>query len=148
MNTVARLFALITPALLSACSGTEAPADKPEMQQQEAFTAEDVRVARALSISGETVKVDGSPQYRAALCSLGLEAIEDRILSGNMLTREQQRAFAQAQSVYRQRAAAGLDQEGQEKVLADVVSAYPNQGDRARFVAGCLRDLAGPAATS
>lgn len=148
MNNIARLFALITPTLLNACSGAEEPADKPEVQQQEAVTAEDIRVARSLSISGETVKVDGSPQYRAALCSLGLEAIQDRILSGNMLTREQQRAFAQAQSVYKERAAAGLDQEGQERVLADVVSAYPNQVDRARFVAGCLRDLAGPAATS
>jgi hypothetical protein len=138
----ARFFPLISLSVLSACYAANSQADQTKVTEQRAFAPEDKRVARVLSIGGQESTVNDSPQYGATLCKLALETIESRMNGGGILTDEQQRIFAQAQSLYRQRASAGVSRETQEQTQNEVETAYPNEGDRARFAIGCLRDLA------
>ena len=135
------LLSLAAFGLLSACSADKTSKANGDMLNGQAFTAADKRVARTLSIGGEDSIPNASPQYRAALCSLALESIADRMRGGAILTDEQQRAFAQAQSLYTRRAAAGVSREEREQLLSDVEVSYPNQSDRAKFAIRCLRDL-------
>ena len=58
------------------------------------------------------------------------------------LSDEQLKAFAQAQSLYDQRARAGASAEDAQLTRDEVETAYPDESDRARFAIGCLQDLA------
>lgn len=137
----ARLCSLVAFGLLGACSSADAPEANRDMSSQKVFTADDKRIATALSIGGEDNVPDASPQYRATLCSLALESIADQMQRGGILTDEQQQAFASAQSLYSRRAAANTSSEERAQLLKDVETNYPNRSDRARFAIGCLRDL-------
>lgn len=138
----AKILPLLVLSFLGACSASNAPSGSADTTPRRNFSAEDKRVARVLSIGGEDRSADVSPQYRAALCSLALESVQDRMQGGGLLTNEQQRIFAQAQSLYKQRATIDLSPEEQEQTLSEVETAYPNQSDRVRFAIGCLRELA------
>jgi hypothetical protein len=125
--------------MLTACS---AATDIQEQQPSKAeFSAEDKRVAQALSIGRNVERVDTTPQYEAMLCNLALEAIGDRLENTDLLTSEQIEVFERAKALYRDRAGVGLTTEEREKTRNDVEAAYPETKDRARFAMGCLRDL-------
>ena len=132
-------FSLVTLGVLGACSADSTPVEKTDVPQQPVFSEEDRRVARALSVGSNDLSPSLSPQFRAALCSLALEAIEER-LQGS-LSEEQRQAFAQAQSLYRQRARAGVSQEERRSTLSEVEASYPEQSERARFAISCLQEL-------
>lgn len=134
------LFSLIATGVLSACSAGNSPTEEHEVSQQKTFSAEDKRIASALSIGNDEISSTVSPQYRATVCSLSLQAIEERMRS--TLSDEQRQAFAEAQALYDQRAAVGLSQDDRERTVEEVEAAYPNPIDRARFALGCLQDLA------
>ena len=111
-----------------------------ETSQRQTFTEEDKRVARLLSVGNDEIDESASPQYRATLCSLAFQAIEERMRGA--LSDEQRQAFAQAQSLYDQRARAGISEEDAQLTRDEVETAYPDESDRARFAIGCLQDLA------
>lgn len=135
------LLAPVALCALTACSGTEAPTKTVAASKRQSFSAESKRVARSLSIGAERGNLKGSPQFRAALCSLALKVIEERLRQGVALSAEQERAFAQAQALYERRAAAGLTPDERQKTMSAVEAAYPEEGDRARFAIACLRDM-------
>lgn len=132
---------LVALSVLSACSGPEGSKVESDLKEAETFGPEERQVARRLSIGSQNLDSNSSVQYQAALCSLALSSIQTRLREGGLLSAEEQRAFAQAQSLYRQRAAVGISDEQREKILTDIKVAYPNQSDLARFAIGCLRDL-------
>ncbi|GAA3786603.1 hypothetical protein GCM10022600_03030 [Qipengyuania pelagi] len=134
------LFSLIATGVLGACSAGKPATEERKVSQQKTFSAEDKRIASVLSIGNDEISSTVSPQYRATLCSLSLQAIEDGMRS--TLSDEQRQAFAQAQALYDQRSAAGLSQDDRERTVEEVEAAYPNPIDRARFAIGCLQDLA------
>lgn len=128
---------------LSACSAVSDVQQKQERSvKRYDFSEEDKRIARALSIGSEVHKSNAPPQYEAALCNLALATIAEQLRNSDLLSAQQLKAFEQAQSVYRRRAAAGLSPEEREKTRNDVEAAYPDHSDRARFAMGCLRELA------
>lgn len=131
---------LMVVLLLGACSARDVP-QKQGTPVQKTFTAEDRRVARALLIGGEGSAPNASPQYRAVLCSVALETVADRMRGKGILTAEQERVFAQAQSIYARRSSAGRSVEEREALLKEVRDRYPDEGDRAPFAIGCLYDL-------
>ena len=133
-----RGFSLIALGVLGACSSDSTPVENIEDQQQ-VFSEDDRRVARALSVGTNDLNTSLSPQFRATLCSLALEAIEERMQGA--LSEAQQQAFAQAQSLYRQRARAGVSQEERRTTLSEAEASYPDQSERARFAISCLQDL-------
>jgi hypothetical protein len=140
MIKIAHLPALIALGMVGACSSNEAPEEKTETSQQRTFTEEDKRIARLLTVGSDEIDESASPQYRATLCSLALQAIEERMRGA--LSDEQRQAFAQAQSLYDQRARAGISAEDAQLTRDEVETAYPDESDRARFAIGCLQDLA------
>ena len=126
--------------MLTACS---AATDVEEQQPSQAeFSAEDKRVAQALSIGRNVERADATPQYEAMLCNLALEAIGERLENTDLLTSEQIEVFEKAKAIYQNRAGVGLTTEEREKTQSDVEAAYPEAKDRARFAMRCLRDLA------
>jgi len=125
--------------MVGACSSNEVPAEETETSQQQIFNDEDKRVARLLSVGREEIDKSASPEYRATLCSLALQAIEARMRGA--LSDEQRQAFAQAQSVYGQRARTGISAEEQKQTRDEIETAYPDESDRVRFAIGCLQDL-------
>ena len=133
------LTALIALSLTSACSSNAVPVEKTETSTPKVFSDEDKRAASLLSVGGDDIDSSASPQYRATLCRLALETIEDRMRMA--LSGEQREAFAQAQSVYRQRASTGFSSEEQRLTREEVEAAYPDENDRARFAIGCLQAL-------
>lgn len=142
MTKRAIVFAFVVSGLLGGCSSSDPrPSNGYEVSAPQAFTEDDKRVARALSISSDDSQANVTPQYRAALCVLALKSIGELMNGGNLLSDEQQRAFTQAQSIYSRRASSGLSQIERERTFDDVEAANPNQRDRARFAIGCLRDL-------
>lgn len=134
-----RLSALIALSAVSACSSSEVPVEETETSQQKAFTEEDRRIARLLSVGGNDIDDSASPRYRATLCNLALQAIEERLRGA--LSDEQRQAFAQAQSVYDRRARAGASPEDRRLSRDEVEADYPDERDRARFAIGCLQAL-------
>lgn len=134
------VIALIT-SVSGACSPIEKAAGDDTTSFTGDFTSEEKRIARALSIGGNDIRKAHPPQYSAILCSLALAAIEERMQSADLLSAQQQHAFAQAKELYRNRAVAGISQEEFERTQADVENAYPDERDRSRFAIGCLRDL-------
>ena len=77
--------------MLTACS---AATDVEEQQPSKAeFSAEDKRVAQALSIGRNVERADATPQYEAMLCHLALEAIGERLENTDLLTSEQIEVF-------------------------------------------------------
>lgn len=134
-----RWFSLVALGVLGACSADGAPAENVEGPQQRVFSEDDRRVARALSVGRNDLSTSLSPQFRATLCGLALEAIEERMQGA--LSAEQQQAFAQAQTLYRQRATAGLSREERRRTISEVEASYPDDGERARFAISCLQDL-------
>lgn len=135
-----RLLAMIALCMVGACSSNEAPTKNTKTSQQQTFTDEDKRIARLLSVGSDDIDESASPQYRATLCSLALQAIEERMLG--VLSDEQRQAFAQAQSLYDQRARTGMSAPDQEQTRDEIETAYPDDSDRVRFAIGCLQDLA------
>lgn len=132
---------LIALSIMSGCSYEETPNSGHQVREFETFGPDDKRAAQMLSIGRQDKHGNASPQYQAALCSLALASIKDRLREGGLLTGEQQRAFSKAQILYNKRAAKGISEEESEINLTDVEAAYPNDSDRARFAIGCLRDL-------
>lgn len=130
---------LLVMSVSSGCSSKEGSSEEIYGTGQKTFTAEDKLEAQSLSISADRTSENSSVQYRAILCSLALEAIEERMR--DMLTGEQQQAFAQAQSLYSRRAKIGLSEQQHEETMREVEAAYPNQSDRSRFATSCLRKI-------
>ncbi|MCH2486333.1 MAG: hypothetical protein MK010_01120 [Erythrobacter sp.] len=126
--------------MVGACSSNEAPAEKTGTSQQQTFSDEDKRIARLLSVGSDDIDESASPQYRATLCSLALQTIEERMRGA--LSDEQRQAFAQAQSLYDRRARTGVSAEDQQQTRDEIETAYPDESDRVRFAIGCLQDLA------
>ena len=140
MIKIAHFPVLIALSIVGACSSSEAPEEKTETSQQRTFTEEDKRIGRLLTVGSDEIDESASPQYRATLCSLALQAIEGRMRGA--LSDEQLKAFAQAQSLYDQPARAGASAEDAQLTRDEVETAYPDESDRARFAIGCLQDLA------
>lgn len=140
MMKLARLSALIVLCSVGGCSSNEDRAEKAETSQQQTFSEEDKRIAGLLSVGSVDIDESASPQYRAALCSLALAAIEERMRGA--LSEEQRQAFAQAQSLYAQRARAGMSAEEERSMRDEIETAYPDESDRARFAITCLQELA------
>ena len=128
--------------ILSACSGAPAPPDQQPKESARAFTEEDRRIARKLSV-GTGSLTTASPEGRALLCVLGLDAISEQLMASGALSPEQRRAFIEARDIYRRRAAAGYSDAAK---LAEAQRAaerdFPGSGDRARLAIACLRDMA------
>jgi hypothetical protein len=133
-------------ATLGACAPARpAPEQGSERGAERQFSAEEKAIARSLSLGAVALKEEITPAYRAALCELTLASVQEQIATSGMLTDEQQRAFSQAQAMYRQRAKIGLSQDQAREVRAQVVRDFPDPSARARFVVECLRELAEPA---
>ena len=135
----ARLSALIGLCLVSGCSSNEVPVEKTGTSQQQTFSDEDKRIARLLSVGNDAIDEFATPQYRATLCSLALEAIEERMRGA--LTDEQRQVFAQAQNLYDQRARVAMSAEDERLTRDEIETAYPAESDRARFAISCLQEL-------
>lgn len=144
-----QIFSLSTTALAALCilAGCTPSADEDRARQdtsaQRTFSAEERRIARALSLGGDEVRDRSSPQSYAMLCSIALEAIGARLESGNLLSAEQRQAFTAARRMYSERATAGISRQEQDALRREVEAAYPETGDRARLGIGCVRSLTG-----
>ena len=141
MKRTARTLPLILLALVGACSPVSDQAERDELPLRTKFSDEDRRIARTLSVGSNSIRGDASPQYRAMVCNLALATIADRMRVSGVLTQEQQKAFAQAQSLYRRRSEAGLSMEERDQLQSDVEATYPNDSDRAKSAIECLRDM-------
>ena len=137
-----RLLQLAGTAIaLTACSVSDSQQEQEQSLTRQEFTAEDKRVARVLSIRDQTASRGATPQYTAALCSLALAVIGDRLAESDLLSSQQTEGLKQAQDLYRRRATAGLSDQERKKMRSDIEAAHPEPSDRARFAIGCLRDL-------
>lgn len=134
-----RNFSAIALMVLSACSSDEMRDEAADNPLQHSPSDEEKRAVRALLIANNQIDATATPQYRATLCRLALEAIEGQMRSA--LSDEQLLAFAQAKSVYERRAAVDASNAEQSQTKRDVEAAYPEQSERARFAIGCLEGL-------
>ena len=144
MNVFApRVNLLFAPLVaLGACSGlddTEIVEDSIKPPSE--FSAEHKRAALALSIGSDELTDPQDEEYKLVLCSVALEAIQEKIKESGLLTPEQQQAFDQARKSYEQRAVQGANPAEVAQTRSEIESLYPEVSDRARFAVGCLRDL-------
>lgn len=130
-----------TTIALTACSVSDSQQEQKQSLTQQEFSAEDKRVASVLSIRDQTANRSVTPQYTAALCSLALAAIGDRLAESDLMSSEEIKGLKQAQDLYRRRATAGQSAQEREKIRSDIEAAHPEPSDRAQFAIGCLRDL-------
>lgn len=136
--------ALAAVFALAGCTASPDTADADrEPQAPRTFSAEERRVAQALSVGGSDVREASSPRSYAMLCTMALDTLGTRMEDGALLSAEQRQAFAAARRIYRERATGGLSREEQDALRREVETAHPEPGDRARFGIGCLRELAG-----
>ncbi len=105
------------------------------------FTAEDKRVAQALSL-GEGALGQASMEGKALLCNLGLEAIRPRLEQSGALTSEQRQAFDRASEIFAKRARDGYHTPARlAEARRGAEIDYPDTSDRARLAIACLRGL-------
>ena len=139
-------YGLIWAVLLALPSCAPSPKrdgpDDPPMPQR-TFSEEDRRIAQLLSLGKSEISETSSPQAYAMLCMMALDALAERMKSGDLLTADQERGFIEAQAVFRQRATKGLAENEQVALRNGVKAAHPEPHTRARFAIGCLRDLVG-----
>lgn len=128
--------------MLAGCapSDTNRPADTASAKRT--FSAEERRIAEALSVGGAEVRETTSPRSYAMLCAMALDALGERLDKGDLLTMQQRDALTTAQRLYNSRASSGLYREEQDALRREVEAMHPDTGDRARLGIGCMRSLA------
>lgn len=135
--------ALVFLVSIAACSSPDETSEtRMTRKDSETFSAEDRRVAKALSLGGYELRASGNTYDKAVLCNVSLQALADRMRESGLLSAEQQRAFSQAQGVYTLRA--GSTGKSASQIAQDrreVEAAYPDMNARARIAIGCLREL-------
>lgn len=105
------------------------------------FSPEERRIAQALSLGVRDIGGSVSSQDKALLCSLSLDALASRLEGSDVLTSEQQRAFAQAEAIFRRRGTTGRSPDAIRAARAALEEGYPEVSTRSRIALGCLRDL-------
>ena len=129
------------PALISCAGPDPAKIEEEGNREQQTFSVEDKRIARALSIGGDELIDSQEPVYKAMLCSMALEAIEVKMEGSGLLNAEQQELFAGTRRIYASRAEEGLSTAETGDIRRRIELQYPDASDRARFAVGCLREF-------
>ena len=137
-----RSLLTVTASLTLAACSPPTDSTAPEPVTQKIFSAEEQRIASALSIGTYRSDANASPQYRALLCSLALAAVRARLGDNGALSADQRAALALAQTLFERRFVKGVAPAERNRMRNDLEAAYPEPGDRARFAIRCLRDLA------
>lgn len=94
-----------------------------------------------LSIGTSSLQ-NASPEGRALLCEMSLNAIADQLKASGALSAQQRQAFDRARDIYRRRAIAGYGETGKLQEARQAAERdYPGRGEKARLAITCLRDL-------
>ncbi|WP_133366390.1 hypothetical protein [Qipengyuania sediminis] len=141
------MIALVAAACIAvgACAVEDAAEKRGPSPRSEAPPTEaERRAARLLSLSNNsTLDAKTDPYDRAVLCTVAIEAVQQRLTEAIGMSAEQKQAMAAARGVYQRRAAAAAT--GARDIRADAErmrteNEDPNQ--MMRTGVACLRQLA------
>lgn len=138
------IFAAIASAVALSSCAPSSPAHKvaEKTAPQATFSAEDRRIARALTVGAADVGAQATPRVYEMTCVLALDTVEGILDNRGLVTAEQDAVFKRAREVYWRRATTKLPQQDVAKLQSDVEARNPEPEGRARLAVGCLRELA------
>lgn len=136
------LFLAGIASALPSCSNSSAGSGaEVAIETRGAFTAEDKRIAKRLSVSEGANQGGESPQRRALACSVAIATLEERVGTTDIFTQDQRATLTRLKDTFYRRATVNLSQDQISILRREVDEVYSDQSAKARLAIGCIRDF-------
>jgi hypothetical protein len=144
-----RMVLPITLVLTTLCAGcsTEEPLKNPPEKKMRTFSAEEMKQARALSITQASSVTDAANPYaKALLCKIGMDLVAQRLQNVGVMNAEQRQILQESKAYFDRQLNALGEQRGKsardiQRDLAQVAEHHSDAAENTRTAVACLKRL-------